>query len=118
PVRAGRTDETKAVEHTQRTRSFLLAAMALVVAKVKRTDRIRFYENGIMSVNLPISTQVVGARSSRSTHPRSLVLLQDLSRLVRRDNTIIENPFIWKTKIEVVNELRAKPEGDAIRHTI
>ena len=56
-VRAGLTDETRAVEHTQRTRSFLLTAMAVVAAEIERTGRIRLYENGIMSVNLPISTQ-------------------------------------------------------------
>jgi len=43
PVSAGLTDETRAVEHTQRTRSFLLTAMALVGAEIERTDRIRFY---------------------------------------------------------------------------
>ena len=64
PVSAGLTDETKAIEHTQRTRSFLLTAMALIAAEIEGTDRIRFYENGIMSVNLPISTQVVGTRAS------------------------------------------------------
>jgi len=71
-----------------------------------------------MSTNLPISTQVVGARCSRSTHPRSLALLQDLSRLLSRRNIDIENPFIWNTKVEVVSELLGKPEGDAIRHTL
>jgi 7-cyano-7-deazaguanine synthase in queuosine biosynthesis len=117
-VSAGLTDETRAVEHTQRTRSFLLVAMALMAAEIERTGRICFYENGIMSVNLPISTQVVGARCSRSTHPRSLMLLQELCRLIRRDDIAIENPFIWKTKVEVVRELLEKPEADAIRHTL
>jgi len=31
--------------------------MAVVAAEIERTGRIRLYENGIMSVNLPISTQ-------------------------------------------------------------
>ena len=118
PVSAGLTDETKAIEHTQRTRSFLLTAMALIAAEIEGTDRIRFYENGIMSVNLPISTQVVGTRASRSTHPRSLMLLESLCRLIRPSDTVIDNPFIWKTKIEVVNELRDKPEGEAIQRTL
>src|SRR5262249_16661286 len=98
--------------------SFLLTAMALVAAEIERADRIRFYENGIMSVNLPISTQVVGARCSRSTHPRSLALLQELGRLVRQDNITIENPFIWKTKVEVVKELWEEPEGKVIGYAL
>src|SRR5262245_43502395 len=117
-VRAGLTDETKAVEHTQRSRSFLLTALAAVAAEIEQTNRIQFYENGIMSVNLPISTQVVGARCSRSTHPHSLMLMESLCRLFSRGDTTIENPFVWKTKIEVVKELWGKSEGDAIRRTL
>ena len=117
-VRAGLTDETKAAEPTQRTRSFLLTALAMVAAAIEQTGRISLYENGIMSVNLPISTQVVGARSSRSTHPYSLKLLQDLCSLVSQGEIVVENPFVWKTKVEVVKELWGKPEGDAIRRTL
>ena len=117
-VTAGLTDETRALEHTQRTRSFLLTALAVVAAEIEQTNRIRFYENGIMSVNLPISTQVVGARCSRSTHPHSLMLLEDLCRLISQGDITIENPFVWKTKVEVVEELWGKPEGDAIRRTL
>ena len=98
-------------EHTQRSRSFLLAAMATVAAQLERSDRVRFYENGIMSVNLPISTQVVGTRASRSTHPRSLMLLEDLARLVGLRDVKIDNPFIWKTKVEVVQELNDRARG-------
>jgi len=117
-VNAGLTDETRALEHTQRTRSFLLTALAVVAAEIEQTNRIHFYENGIMSVNLPISTQVVGARCSRSTHPHSLKLLEDLCGLISQGDITIENPFVWKTKVEVVKELCGKPEGDAISLTL
>jgi len=117
-VTAGLTDETRAVEHTQRSRSFLLTALAVVAAEIEGTNRIHFFENGIMSVNLPISTQVVGARCSRSTHPHSLKLLQDLCRLISLSDITIENPFVWKTKVEVVKELWGRPECDAIRRTL
>jgi hypothetical protein len=118
PVSAGLTKQTAAVEHTQRTRSFLLAATALVAAVMERSDRIRFYENGVMSINLPISTQVVGSRASRSTHPRSLLLLEQLGSLVWNDEIRIGNPFIWKTKAEVVGELCLTPEASVIRRTL
>jgi hypothetical protein len=118
PVDAGLSKDTAAVEHTQRTRSFLLAAMSLVAAAMKGSDRIRFYENGVMSINLPISAQIVGARASRSTHPRSLMLLQDLSRLAGLSNVNIDNPFTWKTKVEVVRELKGSPEEAFIRRTM
>ena len=118
PVRAGLTEATKAAEHTQRTRSFLLAALAIVSAAIERSNRICFYENGIMSINLPISTQVIGSRASRSTHPRSLMLLRNLATALGYGNIDVTNPFIWKTKAEVVGELRNQPEAIAIPRTL
>jgi hypothetical protein len=110
-LRAGLTSETHAREDSQRTRSFLLSAIALAAAEMEIVDRIRFFENGIMSVNLPISAQVVGTRASRSTHPRSLLLLQQLAGFVTDSPVTIDNPFIWKTKVEVVADLQKTPLG-------
>jgi 7-cyano-7-deazaguanine synthase in queuosine biosynthesis len=92
-------------EETQRTRSFFFFAMAAVAAHIEKADRIRFFENGIMSVNLPIATQVVGARASRSTHPRTLKLLQDVADLVLEHGVSVDNPFVWETKADVVHGL-------------
>jgi hypothetical protein len=117
PVSAGLTDDAKACEHTQRTRSFLLTALAIVAAAIEESDRVCLYENGIMSINLPISTQVVGARASRSTHPRSLMLLNQLARHVGEHQIAINNPFIWLTKVEVVRGLCTRPEAGFIRGT-
>ena len=58
-------------EYTQRTRSFLYAALAATVASMMGLDRVRFYENGVTSLNLPIAPQVVGGRATRTTHPAS-----------------------------------------------
>lgn len=110
-VRAGLTNDTAAREHTQRTRSFLLTAIGMAAAYMERSRLIRFYENGIMSINLPISAQVVGTRASRSTHPRALLLLQQLAAQIIDDELTIDNPFIWKTKIEVLRELQNTPFG-------
>jgi 7-cyano-7-deazaguanine synthase in queuosine biosynthesis len=118
PVSAGLTKETSAVEHTQRSRSFLFSAVAMVAAVIEGSDRIRFFENGIMSVNLPISAQVVGTRASRSTHPRSLRLLNDLAHDLVGGDLRIDNPFVWKTKVEVVRELLERPEGRLVGHTL
>jgi Queuosine biosynthesis protein QueC len=118
PVHAGLTSQARAQEHTQRSRSFLLTTLATVAAFMEQSDRVLFYENGIMSINLPIATQVVGARASRSTHPRSLMLLQQLARSIRVRDVTIDNPFIRKTKVEVVRDLKDRPEGNLIRHTL
>ena len=108
----------KAREETQRTRSFFFTAMGAVAAHIETAERIRFFENGVMSVNLPLATQVVGARSSRSTHPRSLQLLNDFVELLAQHPLQIDNPFFLKTKIEIVKELAATPEAHLITNSI
>jgi hypothetical protein len=40
---------------------------------------IRFFENGIMSLNLPVADEAIRARASRTTHPVALQLLKSLS---------------------------------------
>ena len=117
-VRAGLTKETAAREYTQHTRSFLLAAIGTVAAYMERSNLIRFYENGIMSINLPVSAQVVGTRASRSTHPRSLLLLQDLASNILDEAIVIDNPFIWKTKVEVLRDLLQTKLGAYTSRTI
>ena len=105
-------------EETQRTRSFFFTAVGAVAAHIEFADRIRFYENGIMSINLPLATQVVGARASRSTHPRSLQLLARLLDLVTIKSASLDNPFVWSTKGEVVGELASSPQASLIRGSV
>jgi hypothetical protein len=59
-------------EPTHRTRSFLFAAFGAVTARLFGLDRIQFFENGIVGLNLPPVGQVVGARATRTTHPQAL----------------------------------------------
>lgn len=94
-------------EATQRTRSFLFAALAATVARMLGRARFRFYENGIVSLNLPISGQVVGARATRTTHPLTLSRLEVLFTELFGVEFRIENPFLWRTKTEVVQVVEA-----------
>lgn len=90
-------------EYTQRSRTFLYASLAAAVAHVFGLKHIRFYENGVVGLNLPISEQVVGARATRTTHPQVLDGFARLfSNLINQPFTV-ENPFLWVTKTEVVN---------------
>ena len=98
PVRAGITGATPR-EFTQRTRSFLFAAIAAAVGAGQQ--RILFYENGVVSFNLPTAGQVVGTRASRTTHPRTIQLMERLLGLLLQRDFRVENPFIWKTRAEV-----------------
>jgi hypothetical protein len=77
-------------EFTQRTRSFLYASLAASVAQMFGLSHIRFYENGITSLNLPICEQVVGARASRTTHPQALNGFSKLFGLLPPTPTVAE----------------------------
>ena len=88
--------------YTQRTRSFLYAAVGATVSRMLGLDALRFYENGVVSLNLPVSAQVVGTRATRTTHPRVLAGFQDLVSAVAGNAFKVENDFIWNTKAEVI----------------
>ena len=104
-------------EHTQRSRSFLYAALAAAVAHSVRADGIRFFENGVVSLNLPVAEEALRARASRTTHPRTLRMFEELFGLVLERPMIVDNPFVLKTRTEIVRELEARGGADLIRHT-
>ena len=55
------------LESTQRSRSFLYIAIGAAIAEMLGKSCVRFYENGVISLNLPICAQVVGAKATRTT---------------------------------------------------
>jgi 7-cyano-7-deazaguanine synthase in queuosine biosynthesis len=98
-------DKSFGREHTQRTRSFLFTALGCVVAASLGTTRISFFENGVVSINLPIADEVVRARASRTTHPQALQDLGALCAAVVEGEMVVENPFVFDTKRDVVARL-------------
>jgi len=105
-------------EYTQRSRSFLFASLGAVVARLFDLWRIRFYENGVVSINLPISPQVVGGRATRTTHPQVLNGFAEVFTALFEKPFAVENPFRWKTKAEVVEVIRAAGCGELVRHAV
>jgi hypothetical protein len=99
-------------DFNQRSRSFLFAAVAAVVARLFGLARVRFYENGVTSLNLPLSPQVVGGRASRTTHPRTLAGFGRLFGELFGVRFEVDNPFRWDTKTTVLNRLKASGHGD------
>ena len=104
-------------EPTHRTRSFLFAALGAVTARLFGRDRVRFYENGVVSLNLPPVAQAVGARASRTTHPQALAGFRRILGEVLDHPFEVDNPFAWLTKSDVVKRIAANGCGDLIRHT-
>ena len=113
-----RSVATSAREYTQRARSFLYAALAATVASVLGHDRIRFFENGVTSLNLPIAPQLVGGRASRTTHPQSLHGFARLFSELLGQPFGVENPFIWKTKTDTVRLIKEQGCGALIARSV
>jgi 7-cyano-7-deazaguanine synthase in queuosine biosynthesis len=118
PVEITMTEELRDAEFTQRTRTFLFFALGCVVAEMMGCARICFFENGIMSFNLPIAPQVVGSRATRSTHPRALRQMTEFANQVLGHKFEVDNPFIWRTKTEVVRLIKQYGQEDLIAHSV
>ncbi|MBW4976451.1 hypothetical protein KZZ08_22835 [Roseovarius mucosus] len=102
----------EASDSSQRSRSFLFAALGQLVAKSFGAQRLSFYENGVISHNLPISSQVVGTMATRTTHPLSIRKLNALMKHLGPDHVSIENQYCWLTKRDVVERI-AQHNGTA-----
>ncbi|MBA4078774.1 MAG: hypothetical protein C0508_27345, partial [Cyanobacteria bacterium PR.023] len=91
------------------TRCFVFVVLAALAARRLGHNRIvHLAENGQMAIHLPLSKARIGAFSTHTAHPEFLELVQPiLSDLLQR-NVVIENPFLYKTKGEVVSILTPK----------
>ena len=110
-------DGTLGREPTHRTRSFLFAALGVVTARMFGRDSICFFENGVVSLNLPPVAQVVGARATRTTHPQTLAGFQSLFSAVLGSDFGVNNSFTWMTKTEVIERIAANDCSYLIRDT-
>ncbi len=104
-------------EHTQRSRSFLFAALGTVVAESVRAKGVRFFENGVVSINLPVAEEVKRSRASRTTHPWGLLQFAKFFGEVVGRPLIIDNPFIDRTKAEVVASIASNGAAQLIART-
>ena len=118
PLKTHLSGGLQSSERSQRTRTFLFSAIAGVVASILDAQGIRFYENGVMSVNLPISPQVVGTAATRSTHPRVLSDMSLFLEQVLNKPCTVDNPFDRKTKAEVLQIMAERHASELIAKTI
>jgi hypothetical protein len=78
---------------------------------------VRFFENGVVSLNFPVADEVVRARASRTTHPLSLLALQGLCSTVTGRDFTVDNPYVFKTKTEVTESLSLNNAAHLIPYT-
>jgi len=90
-------------EGTTRGRSILFHGLALFHAMNFGLDKIIAPENGVISINLPLTPSRTGSNSTKTMHPYFLMMFQNaLSKL--NINIAIVNPYVLKTKGEMLVE--------------
>ena len=104
-------------EGTHRTRSFLFAVLGIANAYAFGLKKVRFYENGVVSLNLSPVTNAVGTRATRTTHPQTITRFSNLFSRIFEEPYRIENPFFWRTKKEVVETISKLGFADSIAQT-
>lgn len=90
------------VEDSTRTRSLLFFAHAIILASCSNRE-VELYipENGLISLNIPLTNSRLGSSSTRTTHPYYMGLLQELLDGLGL-KIKLRNPYQFKTKGEMM----------------
>ena len=91
-------------ERTQRSRGFLYSSIGASVAAAFHLEDVVVADNGFVSVGLPLNGQTVGAKMSRTTHPRFQHLFNRLCGLVL-PKVYVRNPLLFRTRAETLELL-------------
>lgn len=93
-------------EHTERGRSFLFLTLGCISASaLSKKAKLIVPENGMISLNIPLTPLRVGSHSTRTTHPHYFEMMQMLFNSLSLDVTI-ENPYQFKTKGEMLKNCK------------
>lgn len=92
------------VEDSTRTRSLLFFAHAIILASCSNRE-VELYipENGLISLNIPLTNSRLGSSSTRTTHPYYMGLLQKLLDGLGL-KIKLRNPYQFKTKGEMMQD--------------
>ncbi|HYK87260.1 MAG TPA: 7-cyano-7-deazaguanine synthase [Acidobacteriota bacterium] len=108
----------RAPEETQRTRAFLYCSIAFALADACTLNEIFVHENGVTSINLYRREDLANARASRTTHPRSMLLLGKLFSLMQDRPFAIRLPFLNLTKRDIIDRIRSSPLPDLLSSAV
>ncbi|HBK86433.1 MAG TPA: hypothetical protein DDZ53_10425 [Firmicutes bacterium] len=93
-------------EDTTRTRSFLFFALGIAVADALGIDTPLYVaENGLISLNVPLTSARLGSCSTRTTHPHYIALYRELLEVLNLAHPI-NFDYRFKTKGEMIRECR------------
>ncbi|MFD2903786.1 Qat anti-phage system QueC-like protein QatC [Sphingobacterium anhuiense] len=101
----------KGVEDSTRTRSLMFFAHAIILASCNQRE-VELYipENGLISLNIPLTNSRLGSSSTRTTHPYYMNMLQELLNNLGLKIKLC-NPYQFKTKGEM---MKLSPNKDFI----
>lgn len=90
------------IENTERGRSFLFLTLgAICASSINSQSKLYVPENGMISLNLPLTPLRAGSHSTRTTHPHYFKLMQSLFNQIGLGVEIV-NPFWSMTKGEMI----------------
>lgn len=95
----------RAAEETQRTRAFLFNSIAFALAHRLSLTSFYAYENGITSLNFARRQDLINARASRTTHPKTHALMSAFLSEFQDASVKVINPFWQHTKADVFQAL-------------
>lgn len=110
-------NDLKANEDSQRLRSFLYLTLGCVFALHKGISELYIFENGILAVNIPMSSARISL-NTQTVHPKFLIMYESLVSKIFGTEFSIINPFLEETKAEVVSHLDKKEFRDLIKNTV
>jgi hypothetical protein len=91
-------------DHTERGRSFLFLTLGCICASgLNEQSKLVVPENGMISLNIPLTPLRVGSHSTRTTHPYYFGMMQHLFNKMQNGVTIL-NPYQFKTKGEMLSQ--------------
>jgi hypothetical protein len=104
-------------EYSQLSRSFLYLTLGVIFALGLGIEKEFIPENGVLAFNIPL-TQSRIHMNTRTAHPRFLGMYQQLLDSIFGHHVEIVNPFLDKTKGQVVKLLDAEGFRDLVKTTI
>ena len=105
-------------ESSHRARSFMFLSYAAVAAATRGISDIFICENGVLSLNIPISDARKGTRSTRHAHPLFLQYFNQFINALYNRTFSVQNPFQFWTKAQEARLLEKRKLHPLIKNTV
>jgi len=104
-------------EETHRPRSLLFLSLAIALANDAKVETVYIPENGLISLNPPLTKNRLGTLSTRTAHPKYLMELADFLQATGIFTGKINNPFLFESKTDMLRSLDPKL-AEAMRRSV